>query len=151
MDIKKDKIIILELIPTNLKNNNGIIIQLSALKLDGLKLIERFDYRLKDDKLPLSQLKDMINYDNDQFTYVDNDSIILDKFKNFAKDYNILILDNIYTKDYIDHLDNNIDYILKYLNLEYDKDIIDTIINKYNLVNSNHIVDLLYEALMMEY
>lgn len=151
MDIKKDKIIILELIPTNLKNNNGIIIQLSALKLDGLKLIERFDYRLKDDKLPLSQLKDMINYDNDQFTYVDNDSIILDKFKNLAKDYNILILDNIYTKDYIDHLDNNIDYILKYLNLEYDKDIIDTIINKYNLVNSNHIVDLLYEALMMEY
>lgn len=151
MNIKEDKIILLELIPTNYKNNNGIIIQLSALKLNGLKLIERFDYRLKDEYLPLNQLKEMINYDNDQFTYVDSDIIILDKLKEFVEDYNILILDNIYTKDYIAYLNNNIDYVYNYLNLDYSPDIINQIISKYNLSLSNHIVDLLYEALMMEY
>lgn len=151
MNIKEDKIILLELIPTNYKNNNGIIIQLSALKLNGLKLIERFDYRLKDECLPLNQLKEMINYDNDQFTYVDSDIIILDKLKEFVEDYNILILDNIYTKDYIAYLNNNIDYVYNYLNLDYSPDIINQIISKYNLSLSNHIVDLLYEALMMEY
>lgn len=151
MNIKEDKIILLELIPTNYKNNNGIIIQLSALKLNGLKLIERFDYRLKDEYLPLNQLKEMINYDNDQFTYVDSDIIILDKLKEFVEDYNILILDNLYTKDYIAYLNNNIDYVYNYLNLDYSPDIINQIISKYNLSLSNHIVDLLYEALMMEY
>lgn len=151
MNIKEDKIILLELIPTNYKNNNGVIIQLSALKLNGLKLIERFDYRLKDECLPLNQLKEMINYDNDQFTYVDSDIIILDKLKEFVEDYNILILDNIYTKDYIAYLNNNIDYVYNYLNLDYSPDIINQIISKYNLSLSNHIVDLLYEALMMEY
>lgn len=149
MNIKKDKYIILELIPTNFKKNNGIIIQLCALKIEGLKLIDRFDYRLKDEYLPLIQLKDMINYDNDLFNYVDNDSIILDEFNKFSEDLPILILDNIYTKDYLDT--NNVEYILDYINLNYNEFIINDIIDKYHLQPSNHIVDLLYEALMMEY
>ena len=43
------KYIILELIPT--KSIGGDIIQLSALKIDDLKLIDRFDYRLNEDKI----------------------------------------------------------------------------------------------------
>ena len=60
MEITKEKFIILELIPTNLKNKNGMIIQLSALKIDCLNLLERFDYRIKDEYLPLEQFKEII-------------------------------------------------------------------------------------------
>lgn len=148
MNIKKDKYIILEIIPTNLKSRNGVIIQLCALKIEGLKLLERFNYRLKDEFLPLSQFKDIINYDNDTFNYVESDSEILEQFNKFSEKLPILILDNIYTKDYL--VNHNIEYILDYIPLEYNENIINDIMVKYNLQPSNHIVDLLYEALMME-
>ena len=35
--------------------------------------------------------------------------------------------------------------------MKYNDNIIDEIIEKYNLENSNYIVDLLYEALIYEY
>ena len=63
MDIKKDKYIILEIIPTSYKNNNGTIVQLCALKIDGLKLIDRFDYRLTDEALPIKKFKEWFNFD----------------------------------------------------------------------------------------
>ena len=63
----KKEYIILELIPTATKN--GDIIQLSALKINDLKLIDRFDYRLVDDKIPLTELKEMISYDKESFIY----------------------------------------------------------------------------------
>lgn len=148
MNIKKDKYIILEIIPTNLKSRNGVIIQLCALKIEGLKLLERFNYRLKDEFLPLSQFKDIINYDNDTFNYVESDSEILEQFNKFSEKLPILILDKIYTKDYL--VNHNIEYILDYIPLEYNENIINDIMVKYNLQPSNHIVDLLYEALMME-
>jgi hypothetical protein len=150
LNIKKDKYIILELIPTNLKSKNGIIIQLSALKINGLKLENRFDYRLNDNKLPIIEMKSIIDYDNEKFTYVDNEEDILNDFKIFCEDYPIIIIDNIYTKEFLD-IDNKIEYIYNYLNMSYSKDLIEQIISKYNLEPSNHIVDLLYEALMMEY
>ena len=40
--------VILELIPTDLNPQRGDIAQLSALKLKGLELIDRFDYRLNE-------------------------------------------------------------------------------------------------------
>lgn len=144
------KIVILELIPTNLKHKNGNIIQLSALKIDSLKLIDRFDYRLKDESLPIIEMKEWINYDNDSFIYVDSDKEILNKFKEFSKDYNLVIIDNDYTKEYLEELDNKILNVLDYLNIDYSDNVIDIIMNKYKLEPSNHIVDLLYEALMME-
>lgn len=150
MNIKKDKYIILELIPTNTKSNKGIIIQLSALKIDSLNLLDRFDYRLHDDALPIIEMKSWINYDNDSFKYVDNQEIILSDFKIFCEDLPIIIIDNIYTKDFIKHFGNSIEYIYNLLDMEYSKNIIEEIIDKYNLEPSNHIVDLLYEALMME-
>lgn len=151
MNIKKDKYIILELIPTNHKSKDGIIIQLSALKINGLKLEDRFDYRLFDESLPILEMKSIINYDNDNFTYVKNEEEILNSFKTFCDDYTILIMDNIYTKDFLDTFNNNIEYIFDYLNMKYSKNIINEIVDKYNLETSEHIVDLLYEALLMEY
>ena len=49
MDFNKDKYIIVEVIPTRSSSKDGFIAQISALKLDGLKLIDRFDYRVKDE------------------------------------------------------------------------------------------------------
>ena len=51
MNLEKDQYIIVEVIPTHSKAEKGTIAQLSALKLEGLKLLDRFDYRLKDDSL----------------------------------------------------------------------------------------------------
>lgn len=151
MNIKKDKYIILELIPTNTLENGGKIIQLSALKINGLNLIDRFDYRLKDEKLPIIEMKSWIDYDIESFKYVDDDSEILSNFTKFVEDYTILLLDNIYTPSYIKNINNDKEQILKYLNIEYDKFVINNIMNKYNIEPSNYIVDILYEALMMEY
>ncbi len=142
------KQIIVELIPTKFKD--GDIIQLSALKIDDLKLIDRFDYRLKEDKIVYPDLLKIINYDKDKFIYKDSTNEILEEFKKWVEDYPIYILDNKYTYNYLNELDNEIKYIEKELNMEYSDDIIDLIIKKYNLENSNYIVDLLYEALMYE-
>ena len=49
MNINNDKYIILELIPSHSNPSLGKIVQLSALKIEGLKLTGRFDYRLTDD------------------------------------------------------------------------------------------------------
>lgn len=149
MNIEKDKYIILEIIPTNHKAKNGVVIQLSALKINGLTLVERFDYRLKDSSLPIIEMKEWINYDNSSFTYVDSEQEILNAFQKFSDNLPILILDNNYTKDFIEPFARNINYILDYLDMEYSDDIIDKIIHKYHLEPSEHIVDLLYEALMM--
>ena len=151
MDIKKDKYIILEIIPTGYKNNNGTIVQLCALKIDGLKLIDRFDYRLTDEALPIKKFKEWIDYDNHLFTYVNSSEEMLNKFSEFISDIPLLIIDNDYTKDYFSHLDNKIENILDYLEVECDDYVIDKLINTYNLQPSNHIVDILYEALMMKY
>ena len=151
MDIKNDKYVILEIIPTNVKSKNGVIIQLSALKIDGLKLLDRFDYRLKDEALPIIEMKSWIDYDNNSFKYVESENNILNDFKLFTEGLPILILDNIYTKEFFNNFDNKFDYITNYLELEYNEHIIEEIMNKYNLEPSEHIVDLLYEALMMKY
>ena len=72
--------VILELIPDSISPSNGNIIQLSALKLDGLKLIDRFDYRLNYDKINNIDLKKLISYDKDSFIYVDDSDDIISNF-----------------------------------------------------------------------
>lgn len=142
------KYIILELIPTATKN--GDIIQLSALKLEGLKLIDRFDYRLIEEKIPLKDLKEMLNYDKDNFIYKNSTKEILTDFKKWSDKLPLLIIDNSYTLNYLDGLENKKESIFKYLNMKYNDYIIDEVIKKYNLEPSNYIVDLLYEALIYE-
>lgn len=142
------KYIILEIIPTKIKD--GEIAQLSALKLKELELRDRFDYRLSEEKINIPDIVNMINYDKDKFKYAKNTSTIMNKFKKWIEDYDLLIIDNLYTKNYLEKINNKKESIFKYLNMDFSDDIIDKIITKYDLVPSNHIVDLLYEALIYE-
>lgn len=144
------KYIILELIPTATDPSKGDIIQLSALKLSNLELIDRFDYRINEDYVPLTEMLDMISYDKDKFTYKETTKDILDDFDNWSEDYPLLILNNCYTLNYLKDISNLKKDIATYLNLSYTDDIIDVIMKKYNLQPTDYIVDLLYEALIYE-
>ena len=150
LDLKKDRYIILELIPTALKKENGEIIQLSALKLDGLQLMSRFDYRLEEDKVPIQELLPLISYDPDSFHYVESTQELLTSFSKWSDDLPLLIMNNGYTENYLADLPNDKEAIFPYLNLEFSDDVIRLMIEKYHLVESNYVVDLLYEALIQE-
>ena len=140
--------IILEIIPDRLKNGN--IIQLEALRIKDLKLVDRLDIRLNEDLIPLDSLKEIVSYDKDKFIYKDTKEEIISEFKNFIDDIPLLILNNEYTNNYLEEIDNEKIDITNLLNMEYTDDLIDKIIEKYKLQPSNYIVDLLYEALMFE-
>jgi len=146
----KGKNIILEIIPTHSKSEYGYIVQLQALKLDGIKLVDRFDYRVVDSLVENKDLLNLISYDKDNFNYTENVNTILKDFKKWSKGYKLLFIDNEYTLDYIKELPNEKESIFKYLNMEFSNDIIEKIIDKYHLEPSNYIVDLLYEALIYE-
>lgn len=148
MDEKK--YVILEIIPTAVDPKKGEIAQLSALKLNGLNLIDRFDYRLNDDKIKIEDIKNMISYDKDSFNYVDSKEEILTNFQNFIEDYDLLIIDNEYTANYLEDIENKKESIFKYLKMDFSDDVIEKVIDKYKLEPSNYIVDLLYEALIFE-
>ena len=148
MDEKK--YIILEIIPTAVDPKKGEIAQLSALKLNGLNLIDRFDYRLNDDKIKIEDIKNMISYDKDSFNYVDSKEEILANFQEFIEDYDLLIIDNEYTANYLEDIENKKESIFKYLKMDFSYDFIEEVIDKYKLEPSNYIVDLLYEALIFE-
>lgn len=148
MNLLKGKYIILELIPTALNKEKGVLVQLSALKIDGIQLLDRFDYRLKEDKVPLTDFIDMCSYDRDSFTYLDSTAEILEKFKEWIGDLPLLIIDNAYTRNYLQDISNFKKSIFDYLEIENNDDAIDEIISKYHLEPSNYIVDLLYEAII---
>ena len=150
MNLQKDKYIIVEIIPTHSDPKEGFIAQISALKLDGIKLIDRFDYRVEDRFLDNDDLKAMIQYDKKNFTYVNNIYFIIEKFKQWAKDYPLLLLEEKYTKKYLKELPNKKETVYPYLDLEEEPHVFDKIINKYNLEVSNHLVDLIYEAIIYE-
>ena len=150
MNLEKEGYIIVEIIPIHSKAEKGTIAQISALKLEGLKLLDRFDYRLNDELVENKDLRDMIQYDKQSFTYVDNPYFILEKFKTWAKDLPLLIIEDSYTLDYLKELDNKKELIYPYLNMEHSYDVFNQIIKKYNLEPSSHLVDLLYEAIIYE-
>ena len=142
------KYVILEIIPTALDPKKGEIAQLSALKLNGLNLIDRFDYRLNDDKIKIEDIKNMISYDKDSFNYVDSKEEILTNFQEFIEDYDLLIIDNEYTANYLEDIENKKESIFKYLKMDFSDDVIEEVIDKYKLEPSNYIVDLLYEVII---
>lgn len=151
MDLKSEKFVILEIIPTAVNPANGEVAQLSALKINGLKLEARFDYRLEKSMIKVKEINEMTNYDNDAFTYLKSTDEIMKAFKNFCKGLPLLIIDNDYTRNYLSSFRNKKESVFKYLNLKLSNDVFETIIKKYSLEASNHLVDLLYEALMMEF
>ncbi len=144
------KYIILELIPTTSKKETGKIIQIQALKLNNLKLLDRLDIRLDETNITNPDLLAMISYDKENFTYFQDEEKLLETFKNFISDLPLLIIDNEYTKDYLKDFTNLKESIFKYLNLELTDDVFSNLINKYNLEPSNNLVDLLYEGLIYE-
>lgn len=148
--MKKGKYIILEIIPTSRNPNNGEIAQISALKLDGLNLLDRFDYRLDENRIDNEFVLKMVAYDKDKFNYVSSTQTLMKKFKSFCGNLDLLIVDNSYTSNYLEDFDNNKESIFSYLNMKFHDDIIDEVVKKYNLEPSNYIVDLLYEALIYE-
>lgn len=150
MNLQKDKYIIVEIIPTHSNSKEGFIAQISALKLSGIQLEDRFDYRVENRHIENEDLKNMIKYDKEMFTYVDNIYFIIEKFKRWAKDYPLLILEDTYTKDYLEELENSKELVYPYLNLEYSQNVFNEIMEKYHLQPSNHLVDLVYEAIIYE-
>jgi hypothetical protein len=150
MDLQKDKYIIVEIIPTHSDSTKGLIAQISALKLEGIKLLDRFDYRVENKLIENPDLLDLIKYDKEQFTYVDNKYFMLEKFKQWSKDYPLLLLEKDYTKDYLKELDNPKELVYKYLDMDYSLDVFEKILKKYNLEPSNHLVDIIYEAIIYE-
>lgn len=148
MELLKEKYIILEIIPTAINPKKGDIIQLSALKLNGLNLLDRFDYRLREDLIALDDFKEMVSYDKSLFTYKDSTKEILESFKEWIEDLPLLIIDNVYTENFLETIDNSKESIFNYLDTKYNDNIIDELMKKYDLEPSNHIVDLLYESLI---
>ena len=77
---------------TSSDSKKGIIAQLSALKLDGIKLIDRFDYRIDEKLVNNKDDRKMISYDKDNFIYTDNPDLILSEFKNGVVIYQLCLL-----------------------------------------------------------
>lgn len=150
MNLQKDKYVIVEIIPTHSNPEKGFIAQISALKLEGIKLLDRFDYRVNNKLIDSEDIKNIISYDKDMFTYVDNIYFILEKFKQWSKDYPLIILENAYTLDYLKDFNNSKELVYPYLDLEYNSDVFNKIMDKYKLEPSNHLVDLVYEAIIYE-
>ena len=100
-------------------------------------------------KIYFKKLLELIDYDKELFVYKNTTDEILSDFKEWCENYKILIIDNEYTRSYLKEFENK-ESIFDHLNMKYNDNIIDEIIEKYNLENSNYIVDLLYEALIYE-
>ena len=148
MKLPKEYVIV-EIIPSHSNAKVAFICQLQALKIKDDKIIERLDLRVKEDLINNPDLLKMISYDKEMFTYVNSDSI-LKEFTKFIKRDKLLIIDNYYTLDYLSSIPNKKESIFKYLGLEFSNDVFDKIMDKYKLESSNHLVDLLYEALIFE-
>ena len=150
MDLQKEKYIIVEVLPTARDPEKGFIAQLSALKLQGITLEDRFDYRVEDHLIENEEIKRMIQYDKKNFTYVNNIYFIIEKFKQWAKDYPLILIEKEYTNAYLEGLTNKKELVYPYLEIEYNEKSFDQMIKKYHLEPSNYIVDLVYEAIIYE-
>ena len=148
MDLLKEEYIIVEIIPTAIHPSKGDIIQLSALKLKGIQLQDRFDERLEERLIALDDFKDLISYDKEAFKYKESTKEILEDFKEWSKELPLLILDNTYTKNFLEELTNKKESVLKYLNKEYHDTVIEELITENNIEPTNYIVDIIYESII---
>ncbi len=149
MKLPKEYVIV-EIMPSHSNSKVGFIVQLQALKIYEDKIINRLDLRVDDSLIDNSDLLNMISYDKEMFTYTKDKNYILNEFKKFIGKDKLLIIDNYYTIDYLSKITNKKDSVFKYLDLELSNDVFDKLMKKYELEPSNHLVDLLYEALMFE-
>ena len=124
------------------RTRNGI----SSEKIGSLKLKRSLPKCPKD----AHYANPVISYDKDKFKYTNNSNDIIQEFIAFIEDLPLLIIDNSYTKDYLESIKNKKESIFKYLDMDFSDDVFDKLIKKYNLEPSNHLVDLLYESLIYE-
>lgn len=137
--------IIIELIPDKIKN--GDIIQISALKVRNNIIEERLDIRYLKSNLSYD-IQNMISYDNDKHKYLNSSLEMLNELKKFTNDYPLYIMSDNYTKNYLK--DFKTLAIEDILNEKYDINLIDNLKKKYNIQDTNYIVDILYEALILK-
>lgn len=149
-NLQKDRYVIVEIIPTHSNSQKGFIAQISALKLNGLELVDRFDYRVNPSLIENQDLRTMTSYDKDMFTYSDNIHFIKEKFKKWAGEDPLMLVDDTYTLSYLGELPNQKELVFPYFELENGVDVFDRLITKYQLQPSNHLVDLIYEAIIYE-
>lgn len=142
--------IIVEIIPSHSNSKNGFIVQLQALKIKEDKIIGRLDLRVDESLINNPDLLRMVSYDKDMFTYFSNKETIMEEFIKFIGKDKLLIIDNFYTLDYLNNISNKKESIFKFLGLEFSNDVFDKIIDKYKIEPSNHLVDILYEAIIFE-
>jgi DNA polymerase III alpha subunit (gram-positive type) len=150
MNIEKEKYIIVEIIPTTRSKYSGEIAQISALKIDGLNLIDRFDYRLNEDKILIPDIKKITAYDKDKFIYLNSTNELLNELFHWSENLPLVIIDNDYTNDYLSDLPNKRIPIHSILNVENTDTIVENLIEKYQLQPTNYIVDLLYESILYQ-
>lgn len=149
MKLPKEYVIV-EIIPSHSNPEYGFIVQLQALKIKEDQIIKRLDLRVKEDLINNTDLIKMISYDSEMFTYVNDQDTILKEFIKFISKDVLLIIDNYYTLDYLKNITNKKESVFKYLGLSFSNEVFNEIMNKYQLEPSNHLVDLLYEALIFE-
>ena len=137
--------VIVEIIPTTRNPITGDIAQLSAIKKG--KRTKKLNLRLNKDKINIPDILRMTNYDNDKFEYWKTTNEIMNKFIKFIEDYDLIIIPNDYTKEYLSNIKNNKISISDKLGIDYSELLIDDIINKYNLEYSNDIVGILNDAI----
>ena len=137
--------VIVEIIPTTRNPITGDIAQLSAIKKG--KKTKKLNLRLNKDKINIPDILGMTNYDNDKFEYLETTNEIMNKFIKFIEDYDLIIIPNDYTKEYLSNIKNNKISISDKLGIDYSELLIDDIINKYNLEYSNDIVGILNDAI----
>ncbi len=149
MKLDKDEYIIVEIIPTKL--SDGDIVEMTALRIKDLKLVDRFNYRLNRDKVMIKEFLEMCSYDDDTFTYLDDTKDIIDEFKKWSNELPLVVIDNTYTCNYLKDLNNKIELVFPYLELENNSEVIQNMIDKYKLEESNYLVDLVYEAIIRQF
>ncbi len=139
--------IILEIIPNHSDSTKGFLVQVQALMIKEKQIVKRLDLRVREDLIDNPDLLRMISYDKELFKYVEKEDL-MKEFLSFIGDKPLLIIDNQYTLDYLKDIKNLQESIFPYLELEMSNDVFNELINKYQLEPSNHLVDLLYEALI---
>ena len=137
--------VIVEIIPTTRNPITGDIAQLSAIKKG--KKTKKLNLRLNKDKINIPDILRMTNYDNDKFEYLETTNEIMNKFIKFIEDYDLIIIPNDYTKEYLSNIKNNKISISDKLGIDYSELLIDDILNNYNLEYSNDIVGILNDAI----
>lgn len=141
-----DKYIIVEIIPTTRHKNTGDIAQLCAIKNDN-DIISNLNLRLNLEKIQVPDILNMVNYDKEKFEYLSTTNKILDKFKKWSKNYKLIIIPNEYTIDYLNDLENEKISVCEILKINFSDNLINDIINKYNLDLNDEIVEIMYKAI----